>query len=70
MKTRMFVAEVLWLFIGMCMDPQSDEGIERAEQCTSQSTTRTVDESLKTWTVSGGIRPPPLGNQSTLKTIQ
>jgi len=69
MKTWMFVAEVWWLFVGMCIDPESTDHVEPADSCTGQSTTQTMNEVLRTWTVSGSIRPPPLGRQSTPMTI-
>ncbi len=70
MKTWMFVAEVMWLFIGMCIDPQSVRRTETVESCTSLSTTRTLEGFLKAWTVSGRVRPPPLSHWNKAMTIQ
>jgi len=68
MRTWMFVAEVFWLFLGMCTHPQSADQTHDYNQRTSQPTTRTPNRTLKTWYAPGLIRPPPLCQPSTSKT--
>jgi len=68
MKTRMFVAEVLWLFLGLCLCPQSADRTEEVNQRTDEPTTRTPDVVCRDWTVSSLVRPPPRGQREPSKT--
>ena len=69
MRTWMFVAEVFWLFLGLCMDPQSADRPSDYNQRTSQTTTRTPNATFDIWYASSLVRPPPPGHRSTFMTI-
>jgi hypothetical protein len=68
MKTRMFVAEVMWLFVGMCLCPLSVEQLQDVEERTSQQPTKAKDCVLRNWYCSGSIRPPPRDPPGTSRT--
>lgn len=67
MKTRMFVTEVMWLFLGLCLCPQSADQTEQVNQRISQPTTRTPNVTRRDWTVSSLVRPPPHGAREPSK---
>jgi len=67
MKTWMFVTEVFWLFLGLCIFPQSAESPYDHNQRASQFTTRTSNTTFNIWYASSLVRPPPPGHQSTSK---
>ncbi len=69
MKTWMFVAEIFWLSLGLCIYPQSAEQPYDCNQRTSQFTTRTPNTTFNIWYASSLVRPPPPGHQSTSKTL-
>jgi len=62
MKTRKFVAEIVWLFLGLGPCPQSTEPTHDINQCDYPSTTGEQDNFMKRWYSSAPIRPPPPGH--------
>jgi hypothetical protein len=62
MKTWKFVAEILWLFLGLCLCPQSAEQAYGIKQRDYPSTTGEQDNFMERWYSSAPIRPPPLGH--------
>ena len=60
MKTRKFVAEILWLFLGLCVCPQSTEQTHDIKQRDYPPLIGEQDNVLmKRWYLSALIRPPP-----------
>jgi hypothetical protein len=60
MKTRKFVAEILWLFLGLCVCPQCTEQTHDIEQRGFQPILGEQDNLLmERWYRSALIRPPP-----------
>lgn len=70
MKTRMFVAEILWLFLGLCLCPHSAESQQEINQRTRLITTRTPCLPLHDWNPMSRVRPPPPDHQRTSRTTQ
>jgi hypothetical protein len=68
MRTWKFVAEVFWLYIGLCLCPQSAEQSYDYNQRTSRPTTKTTETPFNIWYASSLVRPPPPGHRSTLET--
>jgi hypothetical protein len=64
MKTRMFVAEILWLFLGLSAYPHSGEQTSEYDQHTNQRTVKEKESFLKKWHSSSLIRPPPWRDQN------
>ncbi len=67
MKTRKFVAEILWLFLGLCPFPQSDEQSPESNQPLHER----IDEQefvQRTWYSATLIRPPPRGDPELVRT--
>jgi hypothetical protein len=62
MKTRKFVAEIVWLFLGLCVCPQSTVQTHDIKQRDFQPTFGEQDNFLKRWYSSALIRPPPPGH--------
>ena len=62
MKTWKFVAEILWLFLGLCMCPQSTEQTYDIKQRDFRPTIGEQDNLMEQWYSSALIRPPPLGH--------
>jgi hypothetical protein len=61
MKTRMFVAEVFWLFVGMYLCPQSEEQTSGTDRwIDSPITTPTALTRVQGWHLRRLVRPPPL----------
>jgi len=60
MKTRKFVAEILWLFLGFCVCPQSTEPTHDIKQRDYQPIIGEQDNLMERWYLSALIRPPPL----------
>lgn len=60
MKTRMFVAEVFWLFAGMCacpgLGPQASGTGRDIDQTVSHPTSASQ---VQGWTLPRSVRPPP-----------
>ena len=68
MKTRMFVAEILCLFLALRPFPQSQE---QAAECSQQLHERILGEQenlYRRWHSSSLIRPPPRGDPVHVKT--
>ncbi len=61
MKTWKFVAEILWLFLGLCVCPQSAEQTQDIKQRDFQNIIGEQDNLMEQWYSSALIRPPPLG---------
>jgi len=61
MKTRMFIAEILWLFLGLCVCPQSTEQTHDIKQRAFRPTIDEQDNLMERWYHSALIRPPPPG---------
>ena len=59
MKPWMFVAEVFWLFLGLCPSVQSEEQARESSQETNQRAIKEQESFLKRWHSSSLIRPPP-----------
>jgi len=59
MKTRMFVAEIFWLFLGFYVCPQSPAQNHDIKQRDFQPTFDEQDNFLKRWYSSALNRPPP-----------
>jgi len=68
MKTRMFVAEILWLFLGLCSFPQSREQATVSNQQLHERITDEQEFVQRRWYSSGLIRPPPRGDRTLVKT--
>jgi hypothetical protein len=61
MKTRMFVAEILWLFLGLCLSPQSTEQSYDIKQRSYKPMVEEQNAFLERWYSFTLIRPPPAG---------
>jgi hypothetical protein len=60
MKTRMFVAEVFWLFAGMYAYPQLPEQTSGTSQNTDQPMSHPTSASqAQGWYLPRSVRPPP-----------
>ncbi len=61
MKTWKFVAEILWLFLGLYVCPQSTEQTHDIKQRDFQPIIDKQSNLMEQWYCSALIRPPPLG---------
>lgn len=60
MKTWKFVAEILWLFLGLRLCPQSTDYTHDIKRSDHPSMTGEQDNVMERWYFSAPIRPPPL----------
>jgi len=68
MKTRMFVAEILCLFLGLRPLPQSQEQAVESSQQLHDRILGEQENLFKRWHSSSLIRPPPRGDRTHVKT--
>jgi hypothetical protein len=59
MKTWKFVAEILWLFLGLVLSPQSTEQTQDIKQRSYKPVIEEQDAFLERWYSFTLIRPPP-----------
>ncbi len=62
MKTWKFVAEILWLFLGLHVCPQSTDSTYDIKQRDLHPIITEQDNLMEQWYPSAMIRPPPLGH--------
>ncbi|OHB64785.1 MAG: hypothetical protein A2Y77_01065 [Planctomycetes bacterium RBG_13_62_9] len=62
MKTWTFTTEIFWMFLGMCLCPQSQEQTDPGEhdEQAIENQTASTDSSVHKWYSPNYIRPPPL----------
>jgi hypothetical protein len=61
MKTRTFVAEIAWLFLGLCLSPDPTEQTYDIKQRSYKPAIEEQNVFLERWYSFTLIRPPPPG---------